>query len=90
MRYSMGADVRILDWLTLNNDFLGRSDVAGPDDIEKPVFVQIERTNVLQFSTGLKVAPLPRTAMFFNAVLPLNDDGLRADQVLVFGVEAVF
>lgn len=79
-----------LYWLTLNTDFLGRSDITRPDSIQQPVFLQIERADVLQFSTGLKVAPLRRTAAFFNALLPLNEAGLRADRILAFGVEAVF
>jgi len=28
--------------------------------------------------------------VFFNALLPLNEAGLRADRILAFGVEAVF
>ena len=44
VRYSAGPDVRVFDWLTLNNDFLGRSDIEQPDTIERPVFLQIERT----------------------------------------------
>ncbi len=102
VRYSAGVDVRLLDWLTLNNDFLGRSDVAQADAIDRPVFVQIERADVLQFSTGLKVAPPWRQTFrrrgppglpwvwFFNALLPLNDDGVRADQLFAVGFEAVF
>ena len=89
-RYSAGADVRLLDWLTLNADFLGRSDVARPDSIDGPVFVQIERADVLQFSTGLKAALPARIAVFFNALLPLNMEGLRSDRVLVFGIERTF
>ena len=90
IRYSLGADVRIFDWLTLNNDFLGRSDVTQPDQIDQPAFVQIERSDVLTFSTGLKVAPLRRSAVFFNALLPLNNDGVRADQAFIGGIEVVF
>jgi Putative MetA-pathway of phenol degradation len=89
-RYSAGADLRVLDWLTLNADFLGRSNTVRPDSIDRPVFLQIERADVLQFSTGLKVSPLQRTAVFFNALLPLNEAGLRSDCVLAFGVEGVF
>jgi hypothetical protein len=99
VRYSLGADLRVFDWLTLNNDFLGRSDIAQGDEIARPVFVQLERADVLQFSTGLKIAPPWRVAIrdrglpwvwFFNALLPLNDDGVRADVILAFGLEAVF
>ena len=90
VRYAAGADVRLLDWLTLNTDFLGRSDVAQPDSIDHPAFVQIERNDVLQFSTGLKVSPLQRTIVFFNALLPLSDEGLHSDRVLAGGVEWVF
>ena len=90
VRYSAGADVRLLDWLTLNNDFLGRSDVTQPDAVDQPVFLQIKRSDVFQYSTGLKAAPLPHFVVFFNALLPLNDDGVRADQVLAAGVEGVF
>ena len=90
VRYSAGADVRILDWLTLNNDFLGRSDVTQPDSVDQPVFLQIKRSDVFQYSTGIKVAPLRHVVLFFNALLPLNDDGVRADQVLAAGIEGVF
>jgi hypothetical protein len=89
-RYSAGADIRLTDWLTLNSDFLGRSDVADPDTVLRPVFVQIDRADVFQFSTGLKLAPLARTVLFFNALLPLNDEGVRSDLVLSLGVERVF
>ena len=99
VRYSAGADVRLFDWLTLNNDFLGRSDIEQPDTIERPVFLQIERTDVLQFSTGVKLSPEQgftvssrslRETFFFNALLPLNRDNLRADRILAFGAEVVF
>jgi hypothetical protein len=90
VRYSAGADVRVFDWLTLNNDFLGRSDVAQPDTIDQPVFVQIERTDVFAFSTGLKAAPWPHVVLFFNALVPLNEEDVRADHVLAAGVEAIF
>lgn len=90
IRYSLGADVRIFDWLTLNNDFLGRSDITQPDQIDQPAFVQIGQSNVLTFSTGLKVAPFRRSTVFFNALLPLNNDGVRADQAFIGGIEAVF
>ena len=66
------------------------TNVTRPDSIDQPVFVQIERTDVLQFSTGLKVAFPARIAAFFNALLPLNTEGLRSDRVLVFGIERVF
>ena len=108
MRYSLGADVRVFDWLTLNNDFLGRSDVAQADAIAHPVFVQLQRDDVLQFSTGLKIAPpwhatfrdtpflrdlrgagLP-WVWFFNALLPLNEDGVRSQHILALGLETVF
>jgi hypothetical protein len=99
VRYSAGADVRLFDWLTLNNDFLGRSDVTQPDAIDQPVFLQIERTDVFQFSTGLKLAPSggfhvgthsARATSFFNALLPLNGENLRSDLIIAFGVEVVF
>ena len=90
VRYSAGADVRVFDWLTVNNDFLGSSDVAQPGAIPHPVFVQLDRADVFQWSTGLKVAPWRRLVGFFNALLPLNRDGLRADVVLTFGIEWVF
>jgi len=44
----------------------------------------------LQFSTGLKAALPARIAVFFNALLPLNMEGLRSDRVLVFGIERAF
>jgi hypothetical protein len=90
LRYSIGADLRLLRWLTLNSDFLGRSDVAQPDTIDRPVFVQIQRADVLQVSTGFKLALWGHTAVFCNALLPLNSDGARADLIPAFGLEAVF
>jgi len=89
-RYSAGVDLRTFDWLTLSTDFLGRSDITRPDSINRPVFLQVERADVWQFSTGAKVTPLRRTGLFFNAILPLNEDGLRSNLVVTFGVEGVF
>lgn len=90
-RYSTGVDLRVFDWLTLNTDFLGSSDIAQPDSIPNPVFVQIERADVLQTSLGLKVAlPQYNLVGFFNALLPLNADGVRADQLLAAGIEWIF
>lgn len=91
VRYSAGADLRVCEYLTLNADFLGRSDVAQPDSIDQPVFVQIERADILQASLGFKVAwPVHNLSGFFNVLLPLNDDGVRANQVFVLGAEWVF
>lgn len=79
VRYSLGADVRVLAWLTLNNDFLGISDVARPDTVANPVFVQIERADVFQWSTGFKLAPpwreALRTVPFFRDI-PARGSGL--------------
>ncbi len=89
-RYAAGLDLRLAEWLTLNNDFIGRSDVTRPDTVARPAFVQIERADVLQFSTGLKVAPWQRTVLFFNTLLPLNEAGVRADEIFTVGIEGVF
>lgn len=91
VRYSAGADLRVFDWFTMNGDFLGRSEVARPDEVEQPVFLPAERRDVLQLSIGFKTAPFRRgPVLLFNTLLPLNDDGVRADVVLLFGIEAAF
>lgn len=90
LRYSLGVDWRVRDWLTLNADFLGRSEVAQPDSGSHHAFVQLERADTLQASLGFKIRPQRRVAFFANALLPLNRDGMRADATLTVGLEASF
>ena len=56
----------------------------------RPYFIDIDRNDILELSIGLKLALADRALVFANFLVPLNDDGLRADFVPTVGVEATF
>jgi hypothetical protein len=56
----------------------------------RPYFIDVKRNDIIDLSLGLKV-PLGQQALIFaNFVVPLNDDGIRADFVPTVGFEYNF
>jgi hypothetical protein len=53
-------------------------------------FVDIKRNDVLDLAVGIKLSVNERTVVFANFLVPLNDDGLRADFVPTLGAEVSF
>ena len=66
--YSVGGEMRIAQWATLLIDQVGRMEITGDDQIQK-----------FDIVPGIKVNPWRSVIVGFNAVVPLNEDGLRTD-----------
>jgi hypothetical protein len=68
-----------LDELTDDNNFKGR-----------PIFVNIKRNDVLDLAVGGRFALSDHVMLLANFLIPLNQDGLRADFTPTVGVETNF
>jgi hypothetical protein len=66
--YSVGGEVAFAEWGTLLVDQVGRIEFKGNDKLEK-----------FDIVPGIKVNPYKTLVLGFNAIVPLNDDGLRTD-----------
>jgi hypothetical protein len=66
--YSIGGELLVARWATLLLDQIGRLEFSGPGKIQK-----------FEVVPGLKVNPYGDLVIGFNAILPLNSDGLRTD-----------
>jgi hypothetical protein len=75
-----GTDVRAVNWLTLNADFLGFHDDKR-DGIND---------DVLQAAVGFKINPIDQLVVAAVFQFPLNRDGLRADVIYTGQVEYTF
>jgi hypothetical protein len=65
-------------------------DPSGPGFHGRPVFVNINRNDILDLSVGGKVQITPQSVFFASLLMPLNDDGLRAAITPTVGFEATF
>jgi hypothetical protein len=66
--YSVGGEVRLASWVTLLLDQTGRLEFSGSDQIRKYDIIP-----------GIKINPYKSFVVGFNAIVPLNDAGLRTD-----------
>ena len=66
--YSVGGEVFLAQWVTLLVDQIGRLEFSGNSQIHKYDIVP-----------GIKVNPYKSFVVGFNAIVPLNDAGLRTD-----------
>ena len=64
---------------TDNDNFKGR-----------PLFVDIKRNDILDLAVGGRFAIGDRAMIIANFLIPLNQDGLRADFIPTIGVEINF
>jgi hypothetical protein len=56
----------------------------------RPLFVNVNRNDVLDLAIGGKVSLGAESILFATVLIPVNDDGLRADVVPTFGFEKTF
>ena len=56
----------------------------------RPIFIDIQRNDILDLAVGGRVAVGDRTMILANVLVPLNQDGLRADFVPTVAVEVNF
>jgi hypothetical protein len=102
-RWGVGLDVGFAERLTAAVAVLGRHpfqriapagffDVARVDGTTQPLFgLQGERPDLYDLSVGGRVNLWRDTLIgFANVILPLNDDGVRADFIPLVGLEATF
>jgi hypothetical protein len=75
--YSVGTEGRITPWLTVLVDHIGRIELRGDTQIR-----------TFEIAPGVKVNPWRDLVFGFNAILPLNEEGLTADVTPNFLVEA--
>lgn len=90
-RWAIGATGQVVDPLTLAIVFFGRHEFdEQTDPIEAPFFFQVERNDLYDGSFGLRWLFADNWVLSANALVPLNDDGLRADVIPTVQVEYAF
>jgi hypothetical protein len=88
VRWVLGGTILLMDKLAVPIAFLGRHELAAPTQpIGVPFFFQIERSDAVDASVGLRWSFLETALLSANALVPLNDDGLRPDVVPTVSVE---
>jgi hypothetical protein len=88
VRWALGGTILLTDRLAVPIVFLGRHELGAPaDPIRLPFFFQIERSDAVDASVGLRWSFLETAFLSANALVPLNSDGLRPDVVPTVSVE---
>jgi hypothetical protein len=91
LRWAAGVTARIADPVAASLVFLGRHELgAQADRIRVPFFFQIRRSDVIDASVSARVRLGGRGFLGLGVLLPLNDDGLRADAVPVLELQCSF
>lgn len=74
--YSVGGELLLTSWATVQLDQVGRLEFSGEDKVQK-----------FEIVPGIKVNPYGNVIIGFSAILPLNRDGLRTDYTPTASVE---
>jgi hypothetical protein len=91
VQWAAGATAEVVSRLTAAVVFLGRHELAAQADaIRHPFFFQIERNDVFDAALGLRWRFAENGVLSANALVPLNDQGLRPDVIPTVEVEYVF
>jgi hypothetical protein len=90
-RWAAGATAQIIGPLTGFAVFLGAIQFSPlADQIDKPFFFQIERSDLFDVSCGLRLLFADSGVVSAGALVPLNDAGLRADVIPTVEIEYAF
>lgn len=90
-RWAAGATAQAWGPLTAAVVFLGRHDLdEQTDTIDTPFFFQIERNDIFDVALGLRCLFADTGVISVNALLPLNDEGLRAEVVPTLEIQYAF
>ena len=89
-RYALGLTAHLLDPLSGLLDIVGTSGFTSDHFSERGVSGTIERTDIVDLSLGLKLMITERLIAHVGTLVPLTDDGLRADVIPVGGIQASF
>ena len=90
-RWAAGATARVWGPLTAVAVFLGATQFNPlSEPIAQPFFFQIQRSDLFDVSLGLRWLFAETGVISAGALVPLNDDGLRADVIPTVEVEYAF
>jgi len=90
-RWAVGASGHIIGGLTGVMVFLGNHEFSAQSDpIEAPFFFQIEQNDLYDMSIGFRYLFLETGVISANFIVPLNEQGLRADFIPTVEVEYAF
>jgi len=89
VRWVLGGTISLLaERLAMPIVFLGRHEIGAPaEPIRVPFFFQIERSDAVDASVGLRWRFLETALLSANALVPMNRSGLRANVVPTVNVE---
>jgi hypothetical protein len=91
VRWGVGGTGQIMDRLSATVAFFGRHELAAQaDPIKIPFFFQIERNDQYDASVGFRWRFADSGFVGLNAIVPLNEDGLRPDVIPTLEVEYSF
>jgi hypothetical protein len=91
LRWAAGGTLSIVEPLAAAVVFLGRHELGIQSErIRFPFFFQIERSDVVDASVGLRWRFAEAGVVSANALVPVNRDGLRADVIPTVQVEYAF
>lgn len=91
VRWAVGGTAQVVDRFSTSLVFLGRHELAAQTDpIQTPFFFQIERNDQYDASVGVRWRFGDAGFVGLNAIVPLNDAGLRPDVIPTLEVEYSF
>ena len=91
VRWGLGGTAQIVDRFSATVAFFGRHELAAQaDPIETPFFFQIERNDQYDASVGFRWRFADSGFVGLNAIVPLNEDGLRPDVIPTLELEYSF
>jgi hypothetical protein len=89
-RYALGLTAHLLDPLSGLLDVVGTSGLTSDHFSTQGVSGSIARTDLVDLAVGLKLTITDRLITHVGLLVPLTDDGLRADVIPVGGIQAEF
>jgi hypothetical protein len=91
LRWAVGGTIALIEPVVVPIVFFGRHELAAPAErIRLPFFFQIHRSDAFDASVGLRWRFRGAAVLSANALVPLNDEGLRAAVVPTIGFEHAF
>ena len=91
VQWAIGGTLMPIEQVAVPIVFLGRDELGAPaEPIANPFFFQIERSDTVDASVGIRWRFADNAVVSGNALVPLNRQGLRADVIPTFEVEWTF
>jgi hypothetical protein len=91
VQWAIGGTLMPVERVAVPIVFLGRDELSPPTEpIANPFFFQIERSDTVDASVGVRWRFAETAVLSANALVPLNHQGLRADVIPTVEVEWTF